>query len=70
MEEENILQLIINGENLLIIIDSDFKQWSLTRVPRMHEHFRCHCLDFLKNRVADLECQVTEKDAIISFVLK
>lgn len=28
------------------------------------------CLDFLKNRVADLEFQVTEKDAIISFVLK
>ena len=41
MEEENILQLIINGENLPIIIDSDFKQWSLIRVPRMLEHFRC-----------------------------
>ena len=28
------------------------------------------CLDLLKNRVADLERQVTEKDAIISFLSK
>ena len=28
------------------------------------------CLDLLKNRVADLERQVTEKDPIISFLSK
>ena len=28
------------------------------------------CLDLLTNRVADSECQVTEKDATISFLLK
>ena len=30
----------------------------------------CFCLNLLKNRVADLERQVKEKDAIISFLLK
>ena len=28
------------------------------------------CLDLLKSRVADLERQVTEKDAIVSFLSK
>ena len=70
--ERRLEEFSRSKENRLLSLEDqviDARDWNVKKISN-HTSDRGFYLDLLKNRVADLERQVTEKDAIISFLSK